>query len=368
MAYTFKPYTESDAVKQAQQALQNHQATKPGQYQSQWQGQMNDLLGQIQNRDKFQYNIDEDALYQQAAQRYVQQGQQAMMDTMGQAAAMTGGYGNSYAQTAGQQTYQNYLLGLNDMIPQFHQMALDQYQMEGNDLLNRYGLLAQQEESDYGRYMDMLNQYYSELDRLQGAYDSERDYDYGRFADDRDFDYNRYMAELNYQYQLDRDKIADQQWQAQFDEAKRQWEAAQAAKTSSGGGGGGGSYSGNQGYDAATVRKAQQFVGTKVDGMWGKNSTAAAKAKGYGSLSEVISAMGGGTEVSETAPSGFTGTTYAEATAYIKANGGSGTPMTQSEWTRRKNSYDKYGTGGVEVKNYSSYAQYLKDYVEYATK
>ena len=368
MAYTFKPYTESDAVKQAQQALQNHQATKPGQYQSQWQGQMSDLLGQIQNRDKFQYNIDEDALYQQAAQRYIQQGQQAMMDTMGQAAAMTGGYGNSYAQTAGQQTYQNYLLGLNDMIPQFQQIALDQYQMEGNDLLNRYGLLAQQEESDYGRYMDMLNQYYSELDRLQGAYDSERDYDYGKYADGRDFAYGQYIDDRNYQFQKEQAALEQNRWQAEFDEAKRQWEAAQAAKTSSGGGGGGGSYSGNQGYDAATVRKAQQFVGTTVDGMWGKNSTAAAKAKGYGSLSEVISAMGGDTKVSETAPSGFTGTTYAEATAYIKANGGSGTPMTQSEWTRRKNSYDKYGTGGVEVKNYSSYAQYLKDYVEYATK
>ena len=42
------------------------------------------------------------------------------------------------------------------------------------------------------------------------------------------------------------------------------------------------------------MRKAQEFVGTKVDGMWGKNSTAAAKAKGYDSLKAVIEAMEGG--------------------------------------------------------------------------
>ena len=211
-SYQEKQYIQSDSVTKAQQALQAQQAAKPGEYQSQWQGQLNDVLGQIQNRDKFQYDINADALYQQAAQRYIQQGQQAMMDTMGQAAALTGGYGNSYAQTAGQQTYQNYLLGLTDMIPQFQQMAMQKYQMEGDDLLNRYSLLAQQEESAYGRYNDMLSQYYAELDRLQGIYDSERDYDYSRFADDRNFDYGKYMDDLNYQYQLDRDKVADDQW------------------------------------------------------------------------------------------------------------------------------------------------------------
>lgn len=270
--YEEKQYVQSNVVTQAQQALQAQQAAKPGSYQSQWQGQLNDVLGQIQNRDKFQYDINADALYQQAAQRYIQQGQQAMMDTMGQAAALTGGYGNSYAQTAGQQTYQNYLLGLTDMIPQFQQMAMQQYQMEGDDLLNRYSLLAQQEESAYGRYNDMLSRYYAERDRLQGVYDSERDYDYSRFADDRNFDYGKYMDDLNYQYQLDRDKVADdqwaqqwayqqerdkvadEQWQKEYDEMVRQynenmaWQQAQAAaaasRSSSSGSGGRSSGSG----------------------------------------------------------------------------------------------------------------------------
>lgn len=266
MAFTYVPYQkkeyqQSDKVTQAQQALQQHQQNKPGEYQSQWQSQMNDLLSQYQNRGPFQYDINADAMYQQMVDRYVQQGQQAMMDTMGQASAMTGGYGNSYAQTVGQQTYQGYLQGANDMMPQFYQMALDRYQMEGDDLLNQYGLLSDQEDRAYGQYMDMLNQYYAQLDRLQGVYESERDYDYSRFQNDQAFDYGMYTDSQNLQYQLDRDdmedarwneqwayqqerdRIADEQWQKEFDETVRQynenmaWQREQAAKKSSGGGG-----------------------------------------------------------------------------------------------------------------------------------
>ena len=241
MPYEEKKYVQSDAVTQAQQALQNQQANKPGAYQSQFQTGMNDLMGQIQNRPKFQYDVNADALYQQVAQNYMQQGQQAMMDTMGQAAALTGGYGNSYAQTAGQQQYNNHLLGLTEMVPQFQQMALQQYQMEGDQLMDQYQLMLQQEELAYGRYQDDLNRYYADLDRAQAAYDNERDYDYSRFADDRDFDYGKYMDDLNYQYQVgrdqvaddqwnqqwqyqqERDKIADDQWWQQYNESIRQW-------------------------------------------------------------------------------------------------------------------------------------------------
>lgn len=201
-----KKYIQSDAVTQAQQAVQNQQAQKPGQYQSQYQQPMTDLLGQIQNRDKFQYDINADALYQQAAQRYIQQGKQAMMDTMGQAAALTGGYGNSYAQNAGQQAYQGYLQSLMDQIPQFQQMALQQYQMEGDDLISRYNLLANQEESEYGRYMDSLNQYYSDLDRLQNNYENERSFDYGQYMDQANYDmqYNQQAWENAWKlYQMD---------------------------------------------------------------------------------------------------------------------------------------------------------------------
>lgn len=154
------------------------------------------------------------------------QGQKAMMDTMGQAQAMTGGYGNSYAQSAGQQAYQGHLQQLNDKIPELYQLALNKYQMEEDQMYDQASLMAQMENQDYGRYRDQVSDYNTELDRLQNRYDTERDYDYSKWADNRDFSYGQYIDDRNYQYQQDRDKVSDEQWQKQFDEALRQWNFA----------------------------------------------------------------------------------------------------------------------------------------------
>ena len=190
-------------INQALQALQKQQASKPGQYQSEWQAQINEMLDKIMNREKFSYDLNGDALYQQYKDQYTVQGQQAMMDTMGQAQAMTGGYGNSYAQTVGQQVYQGYMQQLGDKIPELYQMALNQYNQEGQNMLNQYGLMMDQENQDYGRYRDTVSDYQTELDRLLSQYYTERDFG----------------------YQQDRDKVSDEQWQKQYDESVRQWQA-----------------------------------------------------------------------------------------------------------------------------------------------
>ena len=266
---TAPKYQESDAVKQAQAMLQQQLAQKPGAYQSTWQNQLNDTINKILNREKFSYDLNGDMLYQQYKDQYVTQGQQAMMDTMGQAQAMTGGYGNSYAQTAGQQAYQGHLQQLNDKIPELYQLALSKYQMEGDQMLNDAALLAQQENMDYGRYRDQMGDWEAERDYLSGRYDSERNYDYGQYIDDR-----------NYQYQQDRDKVSDEQWQKEFDEAKRQydqaWEQKNGGSGGSGGGGGGsnnggggGKYTANPGWDEAKIRAFQEAHGITVDGKWG---------------------------------------------------------------------------------------------------
>lgn len=211
-----KKYVPGETVVKAQQALQAQQAAKPGDYHSQWQGQLSSALNQIQNRPDFSYDVNSDALYSQVAQNYLRQGRQAMLDTAGQAAALTGGYGNSYGQTAGQQVYGQYLQDLAELAPQYRQMALEQYRMEGDDLLQRYQLLLDQENRDYDRYRDTLSQYYSQLDRLQDAYDREREYDYTRFADDRDFAYGQYRDAQDRQYREQRDAVADSQWLQQL--------------------------------------------------------------------------------------------------------------------------------------------------------
>lgn len=143
---------------------------------------------------------------------------------------------------------------------------------------------------------------------------------------------------------------------------------------SSGGSGssGGGGFN-NGGYDAATVRQAQQFVGTAVDGMWGANSQAAAAAKGYNSLAEVIAAMNGsgGTKYTwriET-PGGQYITTWtgteAQLNASFPASSYKRTKVTNSGSSN--NSSSNSGTNnGSSNNNTSSTPKYTKVQVTYA--
>lgn len=259
MAYTYKKYEESDAVKQAKANLDAQLATKPGAYQSQWQTQLDDTLKKIQNREKFNYNINGDALYQSYKDKYVQQGQQAMQDTMGQAAALTGGYGSSYGQNAGQQAYNAYLQNLGDVVPELYEIARSRYDQEGADLMNMYGILGDNEAQDYGRWQDQQSAWQSERDYLAGLYDAERAYDYGKYTDERDFSYAQY-----------RDQVSDEQWAKQF-------AAAQAARRSGGSGGSGGSGSNNKPVVdnsapkfSETPMKAQSYnqLGVSLESKW----------------------------------------------------------------------------------------------------
>lgn len=222
MAYEQRQYTESDAVKKFREQMEAQQALIPKDFQSQYRPQIDQTIDSIMNRKPFQYDVNGDALYQQYKDRYVNLGQQAMMDTMGQAAQLTGGYGNSYAQMAGQQAYQGYLQGLTDKIPELAQMAQAQYDRQGQNLYQQYGLLSGEDQKAYDQWLGAYNRWLAERDYNTGRYDTERGYDYGQF----------------------RDTVGDDQWKAQFDEDLRRFnfanklgEFAPAPVVYSGGGG-----------------------------------------------------------------------------------------------------------------------------------
>lgn len=184
-------------------------------------------LDAITNRKKFSYDLNADALYQQYKDNYVTQGKQAMMDTMGQAAAMTGGFGNSYAATVGNQTYQGYLQGLNDIIPELHQLALDRYNSEGNELYNKLNVLATDRQTQYGEWGDKLNRLLNERGYYSDDYNNAYNRDYTTWSNNRDYDTSQYWNEYSAGYQKERDAIADAQWQKEFNLAQAEFNLAQ---------------------------------------------------------------------------------------------------------------------------------------------
>jgi hypothetical protein len=210
MAYEPKQYTESNSVKKLREQMEQQAP-----YQNQWQSQLKDTMESILNRKDFQYDVNGDALYQQYKDRYMNLGNQAMMDTMGQAAKLTGGYGNSNAQMVGQQAYQGYLQGLTDKIPELAQLAYQKYAQQGNDLYQKYGLINSQEQAEYNRWAN-------ERDYLANLFNTERGYDYGLY----------------------RDTVGDEQWKAQFEEDLRRYNFEHGLGEFAVAGGGGGEYDG----------------------------------------------------------------------------------------------------------------------------
>lgn len=176
-------YQPGGTVQQAQQMLQQQMQSKPEAYQSPHMQQVTQLYEQVMNRPKFNYNINADPLYQQYKNQYVQQGQRAMRDTVGTMAGLTGGYGNSYAQGAGQQEYQRYLGMLNAAMPELYGQAYAQYTQEGDELRNNLATAQQMDDTEYGRYRDQMSDWQNQLNYLTGRYDKEAEKDYGQYRD-----------------------------------------------------------------------------------------------------------------------------------------------------------------------------------------
>ena len=104
------------------------------------------LYAAITGRPAFSYNPASDPVYNSYAQSYRHRGRLAMRDTMGQAAALTGGYGSSYAQSVGQQQYDSYLQSLGEALPELYGMAWQRYNAEGDALKTAWELASERSE------------------------------------------------------------------------------------------------------------------------------------------------------------------------------------------------------------------------------
>lgn len=110
----------------------------------------------INSRRSFSYNPNSDPMYRSYARQYQLNGRLAMKNSMGQAAALTGGYGSSYGAAVGQQQYDEYLRRLSEQLPELYEFAYQRYADEGDALMDQYDMAYQRYESDYQRQKDAL--------------------------------------------------------------------------------------------------------------------------------------------------------------------------------------------------------------------
>ena len=242
-------YSQSQEVTDAWNKVKELEGSKPADYVSKYGDQIQALLDKILNRDPFKYDFNADPMYQMYKDRYLQQGRMAMQDTMGDAAALTGGYGNSYAATAGQQAYQSYLQGLNDRIPGLRDFAYNAWLNEGDRMNSHLSILQGLDESDYARYRDKVGDYRDELT-----------YYYNRFGDMTDREYNRYLNDAA-AWEKDRDYWFNKwTWEQEFNYKTA---AAAAAAAAAGYGYGGSSGKRSNGSSAYTPKTGAPKINTE---------------------------------------------------------------------------------------------------------
>ena len=155
-------------------------------FSSSYDEQIAELYNQIVSREAFKYDPMSDSLYGKYREQYARMGRMAMMDSMGKAAALTGGYGSSYAQKVGQQEYDEYLQKLGQVMPELYAAAYQRYKDQGEDLESKYQTLRGLEGQEYDRYRDQVEdvKYQQEMAAEQEKADNDRkDKNYDRLVE-----------------------------------------------------------------------------------------------------------------------------------------------------------------------------------------
>jgi len=255
-------FTAPDAYNQAMQYT-NQLLEKLNSGKTSYTDQIKDLMSQIMNREDFEYDVDKDTLLQQALASAMGSGKSAMQDTIGQASALTGGYGSTYATSAGNQAYNAYIEDAYNNLPEYYNMALQAYQAEGQEMYQQLDMLNAADATEWGRTYDtwqsnfanaqqIYNQAYgawqdsvtnaynsanlqlSEHDQLvTNAYnlyvssknnaDTLYEQEYKSWQDKvsqatqlAGLQQNDYWNQTELDYKKDRDKVTDSQWDKQY--------------------------------------------------------------------------------------------------------------------------------------------------------
>lgn len=162
-------------------------------YDSQYSSQIDSLLDAILNRQPFSYDHRTDPVYLAYADSYGRLGDRAREDTLGDVAALNGGYASSWATTAASQAQNDYNQQLGDVIPTLYDAAYNRYLNEDSLKRSDLGIVQGIDNTNYDRYRDTV-----------GDYQWQQQFDYNAYRDsvsdsqwDQTFGWNQYVDKWN---------------------------------------------------------------------------------------------------------------------------------------------------------------------------
>lgn len=292
--------------------------------QGTWDAQL--AAAQAAANRQFTYDASTDPVYQAYLKQYAREGQRASANTLGQAAAMTGGRPSSYAVSAASQAGNYYAAQAADKLPELYQQA---YQRYLQDYQNKLGLLSainQRANTEQGIWAGNANNYWRGVDtdlgiyndRIQnamsaaeleralsndafnryqtalGQYNTDKNFAYGQKTDDISWEegnegktYERAWNEEDRDYTRNWNE-ENRDYSRQQDEFNRALQLAEL-----------GDYSALEalGYDTAYIRAMNEAKLTDLH-----NQAAARLMKGSGSSGSGSKSSGGGLTIDDTLP------------------------------------------------------------------
>lgn len=183
------PEYQSPYTAEMQKALQDYQNWASQPYVSEYAPQIESLISNIMTR-QFNYNPATDAQAQLAIKELTRN----VLETMNSKGILN----SSITENQLQQ-------GISDILPQYQQIARQQFMDEGNQLMSQVDMLMGADETAYGRYQDEGKRYADVL---------------GVVMDMDENQYTKWKDAYTMRYQQKRDQIADEQTRLESDRQK----------------------------------------------------------------------------------------------------------------------------------------------------
>lgn len=248
-------------------------------YENRFQQKQQELLDAALNRDPFSWSKETDPQYSSYKKTYLREGERATADALAKASAASGGRPSSFAVNAATQAGDYYATKLSDVIPTLYQQAYERYLKDYQMKLSDLNAVNQQEQLDYAKYLDRLNQFNTDrtfdYNNYLGEYGRLQDYLGGLQGQDQTT-YNRYLDVLD--REREKQQAAQELSRAQIDAMLQVGVSPSAGLI------------GKSGYENEYVKALENYY----------KQQAAAKASGGGITRRSGGTRGGGTNMSLT--------------------------------------------------------------------
>lgn len=175
----------------------------------QYETDVNALYDRIMNFGDFSYDMEKDKLFQLYKAQYQREGTANARDAMGRAAANSGGYASSYAQTSANKAYQQSMDELSNKALDTYSAAYSRYNSDYNQLLNKYSTASDMNSAQQNKYYAQLGAADSFANNAYKLYQDDYNNQYNKFTDDRNFNANQIAAQRS-----------QKNWQNEFNQQK----------------------------------------------------------------------------------------------------------------------------------------------------